>query len=265
MQYFDNISSCYLMFRLSKKKLIIGFIILLSFLSSSSYANKEQVTIYAYHLKPPYIISVEEKTGLYFDFSRYLNSKAGPYQFQTRFMPRKRLEIYLNRGELNGILIGVNPVWFKDKAKTKYLWTSTIFQDQDEVVSHAEAPFEYLGPKSLKGLSLGGVLGFYYFGITEVVEAGGIKQTDLKSESSVLQMLLYKRIDTGIVSRSTLDYLVKENGWQGQFHKSSIPHDKYSRHILLPLKYAKHYKYIESIIVNMNDDPMWQKMLLKYE
>jgi len=265
MQYFYNISSCYLKLRLFIKKPIIWFIILLSFLSSSSYANKEQITIYAYHLKPPYIISIEEKMGLYFDFSRYLNSKAGPYQFQTSFMPRKRIEIYLNRGELNGILIGVNPVWFKDKAKTKYSWTSTIFEDQDEVVSHAEAPVEYHGPKSLKGLSLGGVLGFYYFGITEAVHAGEIKPTYLEDESSVLQMLIYKRIDTGIVSRSTLDYLVKENDWQDRFHISSIPHDKYSRHILLPLKYSKLYKYIESIIVNINEDPMWQKVLLKYE
>jgi len=265
MQYFYNVSSCYLKLRLFKNKPIIWFIILLSFLSSSSYANKEQITIYAYHLKPPYIISVEEKTGLYFDFPRYLNSKPGPYQFQTSFIPRKRVEIYLNLGELNGILIGVNPVWFKDKAKTKYLWTSTIFQDQDEVVSRAQAPFEYLGPKSLEGLNLGGVLGFYYFGISEAVEAGEIKQIDLNNESSVLQMLLYKRLDVGIVSRSTLDFLVKKNEWQGQFHRSLIPHDKYSRHILLPLKYSKLYKYIESIIVNINDDPMWQKMRLKYE
>ena len=265
---FYNISSCYLKLRLFKNNPLTWFVILLSFFSSSSYANKEQkeqITIYAYHLKPPYIINVVEERGLYFDFSRYLNSKAGLYQFQTRFMPRKRIEVYLNRGELNGILIGVNPVWFKDKAQTKYLWTSTIFQDQDEVVSLAQAPVEYLGPKSLEGLNLGGVLGFYYFGISEAVEAGDIKRTDLENESSVLQMLIYKRIDSGIVSRSTLDYLVKENDWQGQFHLSSISHDKYSRHILLPLKYSKLYKYIESIIVNINDDPMWQKMRLKYE
>ena len=127
--------------------------------------------------------------GLYFDFSVYLNSKTDKYHFETIFVPRKRIETMVASNKLNGILLGVNPVWFKDKAETKYLWTANIYEDIDEFVSLPESSVEYSGVESFAGKVLGGIRGFYYFGIDEQVKRGEINRYDTIGEYELLQMI----------------------------------------------------------------------------
>ena len=226
--------------------------------------EKINVDVYVYHLKPPFIVSNTNMLGLYFDFSAYLNTKTDKYHFETVFVPRKRIETMLSTKKLNGILLGVNPIWFKDKDETKYLWTENIYQDKDEFVSLLENPVEYLGTESLTGKVLGGIRGFYYFGIDEQVKQGEITRYDTIGEYELLQMVLLKRVDVGIVSRSTLDYLIKAKGWHGRFHISKQPHDKYERRILVPHYKKGIYDEITPIIKKINDDPFWQTILRQY-
>jgi len=227
-------------------------------------AQKIDVDVYVYHLKPPFIISNNLELGLYYDFSEYLNSKSDKYHFETIFVPRKRIEFMIGKASFNGIVLGVNPVWFKDKAEEKYLWTGTIYQDQDEMVSLIDNPVEYSGAKSLVGKNLGGVRGFYYFGIDELVAQGEINRFDTVGEYELLQMLLFKRIDVGIVSRSTLNFLMKAKSWQGKFYLSKMPHDQYQRRVLIPRHKKVIYDEISPIINKLADDPDWQKILKKY-
>jgi len=244
--------------------IISAICLLMPLLVFGSSHQKKLVPSYAYRLIPPYIIDIELEIGLYYDFSRYLSQKSDTYQFHTLFVPRKRIEIYLNRNQMEGMLIGVNPIWFNDAAQKKYLWSSPIFQDQDDLISLANNKLEFNGPQSLYGKKLGGVLGFYYFGIDEAVKSGQITRDNTNSESSILSMILHQRIDAGIVSKSTFDYLVNENSWQGQFHISKQPHDKYSRHILVPHKYEELHKHIEAIARDISSDPIWQEMLRQH-
>ncbi len=237
---------------------------LLIFSVESVSAQKINVDVFVYHLKPPFIVSNTNKLGLYFDFSAYLNSKTDKYHFETVFVPRKRIEIMLDSDKFEGILLGVNPVWFKDKAETKYLWTTSIYQDQDEVVSLAESPVEYTGVESFAGKILGGIRGFYYFGINEQVSQGKITRFDTIGEYELLQMVILKRVDAGIVSRSTLEYLTKLKGWQGKFYLSKLPHDKYERRVLVPHDKKAIFYEISPIIKLLPSDPFWKSILQQY-
>jgi polar amino acid transport system substrate-binding protein len=226
--------------------------------------EKVNVDVYVYHLKPPFIVSNTNMLGLYFDFSDYLNSKTDKYHFETIFVPRKRIETMLALNKINGILLGVNPIWFKDKAETKYLWTANIYQDKDEFVSLPESSFEYSGAESLEGKILGGIRGFYYFGVDEQVKRGEVNRYDTIGEYELLQMVLLKRVDVGIVSRSTLNYLVKAKGWQDRFHISKRPHDEYERRILVPHDKKAIFDEISPIINEINNDPYWKIILKQY-
>jgi len=226
--------------------------------------EKINVDVYVYHLKPPFIVSNTNRLGLYFDFSAYLNSKSDKYHFETVFVPRKRIETMLDTEKLDGILLGVNPVWFKDKAETKYLWTTSVYHDQDEFVSLAESPVEYTGAESFAGKILGGIRGFYYFGIDEEVSKGEITRYDTIGEYELLQMVMLKRVDVGIVSRSTLAYLTKAKGWQGKFYLSKQPHDKYERRVLVPHYKKAIYDEIRPIISGLPNDPFWKTILKQY-
>jgi polar amino acid transport system substrate-binding protein len=227
-------------------------------------AEKINIDVYVYHLKPPFIVSNTNRLGLYFDFSSYLNSKTNKYHFETVFVPRKRIETMLDSGKLDGILLGVNPTWFKDKTETKYLWTTNVYQDQDEVISLRENPVEYTGAESFRGKILGGIRGFYYFGIDEQVKLGEITRIDTIGEYELLQMIMLKRVDAGIVSRSTLEYLMKAKGWQNKFYLSKKPHDQYERRILIPHSKKDVYDEISPLIKALPNDPFWKLILKQY-
>ncbi len=223
------------------------------------------VNVYAYHLKPPFIVDLQQRQGLYYDFSDYLNSKGERYRFQTLFLPRNRLEHALAAQQLDGVVIGVTPPWFHDPAERKYLWTPSLFHDQDEIVSLASRPFDYRGPESLYGRSLAGVLGFSYAGIDAGVRAGKIFRSNTAGEREVLQMILKGRVDVGIVSRSTLDYLMAVEPRLGDLHVSATPHDIFERRILVPRDKAAVHAYLLPIIEQMHSDPAWLAILKQYQ
>ncbi len=106
---------------------------------------------------------------------------------------------------------------------------------------------------------------FYYFGINELVKDKKVVRVDTSSEVDLFSMLLNKRIDTAIISRSTFDYLVKTNNWSGNFHLSNKPHDSYERRILVPKKLAGVYRHISPIIDALADNSQWQNTLKQYK
>ena len=242
----------------------LTIIVLLLFVVSPSQA-KQTVSVYHYHTKPPLVTNLEAKQGLYYDFTRYLNTHTSKYHFEAVFVPRKRLERMLNDEKLQGVLLGVNPVWFNDKQEVNYLWTGKIFTDRDEVVSLATNPIEFDIPDSLHGKTFGGVRGFYYYGISELVNSNKIEHIETVKEVDLFYMLLNKRIDAAVISRSTYDYLVKKNSWQSKFHLSEIPHDIYDRRMLVPKYLAEIFNELGPIVNKLPQDKNWLKTLTKYK
>ena len=252
----------YSIFIFPKPKFIL---LLITFMTLSLYAKEKMpVNVYVYHLKPPFITDLENKKGLYFDFSHYLNSKSENYHFSTTFIPRKRIEHMLENSLFEGVLLGVNPIWFKDKSESKYLWTQSIFADKDEVISLREKPVEYTTPSSLEQYRLGGFRGFYYYGINELVAQNKIHRTDTISEQALINMLKTKRIDCAIISRSTFNYITKENDNRHLFHISERPHDTYARKILILPKDKSIHHELKLIIEYMKKDKIWSELLLSY-
>jgi len=226
--------------------------------------EKKPVLVYAYHLKPPFIVDMAREKGIYYDFSSYINARNGPFDFQTIFVPRKRVEHFLANNQLDGIVIGVNPTWFDDNDENKYLWTPALLLDQDEFVSLIHKPIVYTGAESLVGRTLGGVLGFYYFAVNDYIKQGLITRVDTIGEKEVLQMLLKGRADVGIVSRSTFNYLIPRTGWNNKFFLSPKPHETYARRILVPHNKKEIYTYLLPLLQNMDTNPEWQAVIRKY-
>ena len=222
------------------------------------------VKVYGYHLKPPFIIDSRSKRGLYYDFSRYINSRLGKNYLDTEYMPRKRLESRLQRADFDGLIIGVNPIWFRDAKEEKYFWTAPITRDRDEVISSVALRFEYKNPESLIGKTIGLSLGYYYYGIDELVALGKIERQDTHSELQNLDKLQRGRIDVAIISRSTFDYYNRYHRNSDIFHISEKPHDEFDRRILIPKHLEEVFQTINPIIMRMPHDPAWLAVLEGY-
>lgn len=226
---------------------------------------KSLVPVYVYHQQPPYIIHLDKQTGLYFDFVKRLNALSDDYNFEVMFIPRKRVERMLESNSMNGILLGVNPKWFKDKNESKYLWSSVIFHDRDEVVSLKAKPVEFNGAESLSGMVVGGVRGFYYYGINELVLAKKAKRIDTVNEPNLFILLLKQRVDLTIISKLTFNYMVEQNEWQNDFHLSTIPHDIYQRRILVPRNMKATYQPLQQLLGKIKQDKAWQQTISLYQ
>jgi len=232
---------------------------------ASAKENKPLIPVYVYHQQPPYIIDFSMQKGLYFEFVKRLNILSDNYRFEVIYIPRKRVERMLEQHSMNGILLGVNPKWFKDKDESKYLWSSVVFNDRDEIVSLKSKPVEYSGPDSLAGMIIAGVRGFYYYGINELVSANKAQRIDTVSEPDLFMMLLKQRADVTIISKLTFNYMINNNDWQSSFHLSATPHDIYQRRILIPRNMAKTHQPIQQHIIKIQQDITWLHTLANYE
>ena len=231
-------------------------------LLAPGWAAATEVILYAYHLKPPYIVDREKGVGLYYDLARYLNEHVPGYTFRTVYLPRRRLEHDLELGRLNGLVVGVNPNWFKDEARTRYMWTPPILHDDDIVVSLKTRPVKYEGPESLVGKHVGLAMGYYYFGVDELVRANRVRRDDAISEEASLEKLLRERVDAAIVTRRTLDFLLRRHpDWQGRFYVAHTPHDSFDRMVLVPKEFGYLMPDLNAALGPILHDPEWQGMV----
>ncbi len=243
------------------KYILYSFLFLFSF----SVQAKTLIHVYTYHSKPPLIINQATQSGLYYDIVNHLNLVSDSYRFELIYLPRKRVDKFLKENKLSGILLGVNPAWFKDKKEERYFWTSRVFTDRDEVISLKSTAIEYSDSSSLSNRVLGGVRGFYYHGINELIKNKKALRIDTAHETDLFSMLLNKRIDAAVVSRSTFNYMVKKNQWQDTFYVARKPHDIFDRRILVPKDFITVFAEIAPLIEQLQYNQNWQQTILQYE
>lgn len=242
-----------------------GYMLLGMFWLVCAPAAADEIVLYAYHLKPPYLIDRNKQAGLYYDLARYLNQHVSGHTFKTVYLPRKRLETDLENGRLHGLVVGVHPTWFRDAARTRYLWSPPFMTDEDVVVSLHSDPVQYDGPESLAGKHLGLSFGYYYYGVDELVKSGRIARDDAVSEEASLDKLARKRVDATIITRRTLDYMLRHRAdWQQQFYVARKPHDAFERMILIPREFSSAAPAITHALAAILQDPAWQKVLRSY-
>jgi polar amino acid transport system substrate-binding protein len=68
---------------------------------------------------PPYILP--DQTGLYGAYLNLLSERLPENDFTLTFLPRGRINWLLENEDLDGIVIGVNPLWFNDSEQKKHI------------------------------------------------------------------------------------------------------------------------------------------------
>ncbi|WDD97552.1 hypothetical protein [Thalassomonas actiniarum] len=228
--------------------------------------NKQVINMYIAHQKAPYVTDLSRGKGLYFDLVKQLNGKSESYRFELIYMPRKRLNRNLHEGSLDGIILGVIPLWFKDKEQTKYLWSEAIFEDYDDVVSSLDLSFEYQTPESMIGNIFVGVTGYYYVGLDELVYQQKIKRFDVENEHRLLEMIILKRANIGIIGHATLMSILADNkSWADKlyFSKNTFS-NKFYRRILVPKYYPELFQKLNPLILSVIKSEQWHQVQQSY-
>lgn len=247
------------------KTLKRSLLILLAVITTSLAQARETVYLYTYHNKPPFVVDMQAHTGLYFDLADLLTAKSEKYLFITIYIPRKRIDHFIENELLDGVVLGASPIWFKDKGESRFLWLPPFYDDSDEFVSRKEAPFEFTGRASLKGKIIAGVAGYYYFGINEAVESGELKRIDTVGEKEVLSLIEKGRADMGIVSQSVFRYLKKQKAIPDGFHFSGRKHDEFQRRAFTSLSNTAVHAEMAELLNKVKEDGSWARLVNNYQ
>lgn len=235
------------------------------FFSSYSHA-KQVIKLWSYYEFPPFVISVAEKRGLTYDFVEMLNlfEDTGQYVFEVEILPRKRLNAYLESTK-KGAVLWVNPLFFGDLQKKRYLWTDTILEDEQSFVSRVQTPFLFTGPESLMkpNFVLGGMRGHVYGGIQKQIDEGKIIRSDVDKEKQNIGMLLKRRVNTFLIPRSAMLFYEQQLNLTGKIYYSPQPLISFTRNILV-----KHdievFEFLSQIVDNFDQDDYWKALLDQY-
>ena len=230
-------------------------------------AAQRPVTVWTYHVTPPFIVDRDSNAGLSSDLVALLNrhaDNAGRFQFTLSVLPRRRLDLELQQGAA-GMVLWVVPAFFDRADVTRVSWTRPLLQDQQDFVSRSARPFEYQGLESLRGRLLGTVLGHRYGPIQAEMEQGTVLREDVPSDEQNLRKLLAGRVDQILIARSTTLYFVRQMKLEGRLHVSSVPLQRYARQVLLsssldPAAAA----FVERVVAGLDRDPEWRRLLAKY-
>lgn len=199
--------------------------------------DSQSVTIYTYHDKPPYYYlndETGEPIGIYVDLITAINNRNDRLDFQLRYLPRGRINVLLSSGQLRGGVIGVAPQWFGDPDMSKYLWSDPFMMDKDIVVTRPGLELDYQSPADLQGLTIALANGFYFRGVTELIEAQVIESYNTESEYQNLKMLEAERVDVSIVGELSFRYFLQQDPEHyGQLVVEEIPHDRFQRYLFL--------------------------------
>lgn len=225
----------------------------------------EVINAWTYYAAPPFLTDARTNAGLDKDLVTYLNQKlAGKYEIRLVFLPRARLGAMLDNGDKAMVLFAPSVI-FGGPAVGKYLWTSALFDDRQDLVSRALLPFEYSGPGSLQHVRFGAMLGHVYPALAEDMDNGKILAHRNTNEGALMRMLLMKRLDVVTLADSSVRYLVKNDaGIDGKIHISKQNLGNFSRHLMFQQGMTRERDDIEEVVTRMDNDPAWRAILKEY-
>ena len=244
-------------------KIVLSALLLASLGLFANPGKAEAVTVYTSANFAPLVI--DGQRGLYPDLIAYLNRRhPGGLTFKLAFLPRKRLQLKLEDGSIDGIVIGMMPQWFGDGGQTRYLWTAPFAGDNFVLVSSSKRPSDTETGQALAGRTVGLTLGYVYPGIDQWILANGLVRNDTISEEKNIEKLLLGRVDYIVVSKTVINYYIKLRGLQGKFRFGPVPGQLTERRFLIPRTYRHVYDKLAPAIRKLASDPAWQQIAQKY-
>lgn len=223
----------------------------------------EEIQLFSYQQKPPYVLDGEVERGLYTDLARHLSHKLPAYHFVVREIPRKRLDRLLSQGRLNGLIIGADPAWFSQNPELSS--SEAFIEDANVLVSRASGEASQITLEHLDGKRLGVVAGHYYPELNATLSRGQVEVQEGVSEAVNLQRLQKGWIDATVIGARTLEYFQRQHPeLNSELYVQQATLYHYQRHLLVPERYVKLLPELNQVIDELPQDSAWQKTLQSY-
>lgn len=245
------------------KILVVRLAILCSLLLAAG-VRAEVVNVYTSANFAPLMLG--DGRGVYPDLVAYLNrKKPGGLTFRLLYMPRKRLQVKLEEGSLDGLVIGLMPEWLADREQKKYLWTVPFATDRFALVSLASKPINPENGKARVGRTIGITTGYVYPGLDDWFFRSGLQRSGGISDEKNIERLLLGRVDCVLVSQSMARYFIRTHKLETTLRVYPMPGPNTERRFLVQRRQAAVYERLAPAVRKLRDDPEWRRAEAAYE
>jgi polar amino acid transport system substrate-binding protein len=237
------------------------------------------INLYAYHLQPPFVLSMEQRTGLMFEVAELLSRQVNAvHSFDVRVLPRARLNKTLagwiddhcavagaTECDDNWILLWVIPAWgWGEDAEQRYLWVD-LFKDEDLVVSTQQRKVAYRNANSLIGQRFAALRGHRYpQGVEELMQQGKINREDGNDVRASLMRIHSQRAEVTVIRRLAFNYYL-QNDQQlkpiaADFYVAPQPFNQFTLQAMIPLTRPD----LRDMLERAKADPAWGALFARY-
>ena len=245
-------------------KTVASLLLLLGALLLGLDARAAVVNVYTSANFPPLMLG--DGRGIYPDLIAHLNEhKPGGHTYRLSYLPRKRLQVKLEEGSLDGIVIGMMPEWLSDSSRTKYLWTEAFSTDRFALVSLSSRPTNPLEQHTLAGATVGVTTGYVYPGLDDWFAKSGLLRKAGVSDEKNIEKLLLGRVDCVIVAESMARYFIRTHKLKARLRMHPMPGPGTERRFLVQHRDAAVYEALAAAVQALRQDPRWQHTVASYQ
>lgn len=239
------------------KQLIAILLVLLPLCSKA-----REITLWNYYQSPPFVNP--DNTGLVNDTVDFLNQALkGQFKLKLKSVPRGRVDRALNSGKQGAVLF-VNWLWMGKDAKSKYLWTLPIINDQNVFISSQKKPVRYQNRESLIGLNFGAIVGRMYPPLEALFKTRQLKRLNSNSEIEVLKLVLKGRVDVTTQPLTQVTALSEQLGISQKLYIAKRPLFRFQRHLLITPQLPKLHKALNEVLLSLADNQHWLAILARH-
>lgn len=235
-------------------------------LFATSLVRAEVVNVYTSANFAPLMLG--DGRGLYPDLITRLNQHSAALQnklkYKLYYLPRKRLQVKLEDGSLDGIVIGMMPQWLDDPQQRKYKWTAPFATDRFALVSLGAKPVDPAKPSLLRG-TIGVTASYVYPGLEDWFARAAFTRLDSVSDEVNIEKLLLGQVDCVLVAESMARYFERKHHLGSRLHIVPMPGSQTERRFTVQLRDARLFEPVSEAVRTLKTDPTWRKMAAAYE
>lgn len=127
-------------------------------------------------------------------------------ELSMAYFPEKRSRMMLRKGEIHAYPKAKE--WIPNP--DTFAWTDPVVTSQDVLV-FSRHRFPEGAPQSIKGFTVGTILGFNYPTLQPMFEKKTIKRTNAKSTESLMRMVQRGHIDVAVTNQFVAEWIIRNN------------------------------------------------------
>ncbi|WP_148862494.1 substrate-binding periplasmic protein [Marinobacter fonticola] len=167
---------------------------------------------------PPYtIVDGEETSGIIWDVAKRITERLG-YRLEAYKIPRKRVDDML----LDDFIDATARAREWTDRPERFVFTDPIVRVREVFFALGEEKFVYDRPEDIAGRTVVTHLGYKYPYLREMFESKRAHRFDVPKDKDLFSYLLHgdDNFDLAISDMLVGQWLIRQNGWRGQFSVS---------------------------------------------